>query len=365
MKETIVHSTLRARGVKPLAMSAQDCKSYQDLRNIGINLSDTTVRQMMSMDASLASTMTGGSIGTPIQFLQAWLPGFVQVMTTPRKIDELIGIATIGDWADEEIVQGVMEPTGQAALYGDYTNVPLASWNAQYERRTIVRFEQGFSVGKLEEARSGRMNVNTAAEKRNAASLMLEIQRNRIGFYGYNSGENRTYGFLNDPSLPAYINVAQGAAKKTEWANKTFLEITADIRGWVNQLLVQSASTINAIDMQTTLALPISAITYLSVTSDFGNSVQDWLSKTYPKMRVVTAPELDKANGGQNAVYLYAESVADGSSDGGAVFMQAVPTKYIALGVENRAKDYLEDFGNATAGVLCKRPLAVVRASGV
>jgi hypothetical protein len=37
----------------------------------------------------------------------------------------------------------------------------------------------------------------------------------------------------------------------------------------------------------------------------------------------------------------------------------------MALGVEKKSKAYVEDYTNATAGAMCKRPYAVVRYSGV
>ena len=60
-----------------------------------------------------------------------------------------------------------------------------------------------------------------------------------------------------------------------------------------------------------------------------------------------------------------AENVNDGGSDGGAVFVQCVPARFLTIGVEKRAKNYLEDYANATAGVMCKRPYAVYRISGI
>ena len=103
----------------------------------------------------------------------------------------------------------------------------------------------------------------------------------------------------------------------------------------------------------------------MSVTSDFGISVRDWLSKTYPKLRVISAPQLNYANGGANVFYLYAEMVADGGSDDERTWVQVVPAKFQALGVEKQAKAYVEDYSNATAGVMLKRPYAVVRYSGI
>ena len=51
--------------------------------------------------------------------------------------------------------------------------------------------------------------------------------------------------------------------------------------------------------------------------------------------------------------------------DGGRTFDQIVPAKLKSLGVEQRAKSYVEDYTNATAGVMLKRPWAVVRRSGI
>ena len=310
---------------------------------------------------SLPAAITAASIPNAVQFFQTWLPGFVSVVTAARKIDELVGISTVGNWADEEVVQGVMELLGTSVPYGDSTNIPLSSWNATFERRTVQRFEEGMQVGRLEGERASRMQIDSAAQKRGAAALALEIQRNRVGFYGYNDGASRTYGFLNDPSLPAYVGVT-GAV----WAAKDFLGITADLRMALSALRVQSGDTIDPMVTPITLAIASVCVDYLTVTSVYGNSVRDWLRETYPNVRIVSAPELNGANGGANVFYAYAESVSDtDSTDDGRVFVQVVPAKFQVLGVEQRAKGYLEDYSNATAGIMCKRPFGVVRRTGI
>lgn len=370
-KQSEILSHVYGRDVRALAMTAEDCAQYGALSQIGIGLSPGFIRdqiQAMGLDGmamdDTQGLVTSASISNPIQFLQTWLPGFVRVMTAARKIDEIVGVTTAGKWDDEEVVQGVLEPTGEAVLYGDYTNVPLGSWNANYERRTVVRFEKGFMVGLLEDARSARVRINNAAEKRSAASLALDIIRNKVGFYGFNAGNNRTYGFLNDPSLPAYVTAANPGSGTT-WAVKTFLQITADIRGMFARLQAAGKGQIDVKKAKTTLALALSVDQYLTVTSDFGKSVASWLSETYPNCRVVSAPELDSANGGANVAFLFADSVDDGGSDGGATFAQVVPAKFQALGTEKKAKGYLEDFSNATAGIFVKRPFAIQCLTGI
>ncbi|UAW63479.1 DUF2184 domain-containing protein [Mycoavidus sp. HKI] len=360
------HSYIGPRAVRQLELSNVD--GYQALSRIGIGMDDAIVYSMMDAmpDASPMPGLTTPSITTPAQFLQNWLPGFVRVITQARNIDECVGILTAGSWEDEEIVQGVMELTGTARPYGDYTNVPLSSWNVNFEQRTVVRFEKGMRTVPLEEKRASKMGVDSPASKRAAAADALEIARNRIGFLGYNAGQNITYGLLNDPSLPPYSTLpkSKGANGSTKWRDKSFSEITADIRTMVSDLRSQSGGNIKPKVIPLTLVLGELAVDYLSVT-ELGNSVQEWLTKTYPTMRVVSCPEFDAAHGGDNVAYLYAESVNDLSTDGGHTFVQVVPAKFELLGIQKLAKGHEEAYSNATAGVMCKRPYAVVRRFGI
>lgn len=351
-----------------------DASQYRSLRKIGIAMDDRSVsmlqrgsQHMSNMFASdsLQPTVTTASVGTPVQFLQNWLPGFVFITTAARKIDDFIGIMITGEWSDEQIVQGVLERTGSAQLYGDYTNVPLSSWNTNYNYRTVVRFEEGLKVGNLEAARSARQQVNDAGMKREAAALELEIQRNLVGFYGFNSGDNNTYGFLNDPGLSSYIEVSEGASTSTLWSEKSFLEICKDIRTAVVAIRTNSQDTIDPEKVDLTLAIATDSVDWLTTTSDFGISVRDWMKSAYPRMRVVSAPQLNNAYSSDNVFYLYADRVDDMSTDGGKVWIQPVPMKFQVLGVQQLAKAYEEDYSNATAGAMCKRPYAVVRYYGI
>lgn len=374
-QETKARSSLRARQVRSYGMDAKvTASAVRELGLLGIHIPANIVKEQVTKlfagDSSYTpGAVTSSSIPTPLQFLQQWLPGFVKVITAARKIDDLVGIKTVGSWEDQEIVQGILEPNAIAQEYGDQTNIPLSSWNANFERRTIIRGEMGMSVFTLEEARTAAIRVSSAEEKRQGAAIALEQFRNAVGFYGWNNGSNRTFGFLNEPGLLAFKTVAGGT-----WDTKTFLQLTNDIRIAVRDLRVQSRDLIDPETVDLTLALPTNKVDFLSVTSDFGVSVRDWLTQTYPKIRVVSIPEfsLQQAAGGatagQDVFYLFAESIdtsVDGSSDGGDVFAQLVQTKFMTLGVEKRVKSYVESYSNAIAGILCKRPWAVVRYVGI
>lgn len=375
-----VHSHLEGRSMagNRLRLSRGDITraALGELASIGININHGIVAKMvdgLGLDANDAGGygttlpgLTNAQIATPIQFLQEWLPGFVAFITSARKIDELIGLSTIGAWEDEEIIQGALEPLGDATPYGDYSNIPLATWNPTYEGRTVVRFEGGLRVGLLEEARSARARINSAETKRKGVGEQLEIVRNRVGFYGYNDGTNRTFGFLNDPNLLPALTAAVGSAGSTAWSSKTFLEIVADIQTLMAQVQQQSMDNIDPADIELTLGLPTPVIQYLTTVSDLGVSVRQWAKENYPKLRFVSAPELQNAVGGENVAYVYPDTVEDeASTDDRRVFIQMVPTKFMALGVEKQVKSYLEGFANASAGVMLKRPFACVRMLGI
>lgn len=364
-------SHLGPRDVGPFQGSREETPELvENLPRFGIGLDTRSVAAMfeayqagtpmlsMGMDADLVSSITTPSVPTPIQFLQEWLPGFVFVITQARKIDDLVGITTLGRWEDEEIVQGILEHTGSTAVYGDITNIPLSSWNTNFERRTVVRFEEGMAVGRLEEARAAAMRIGSAEAKRRAAAEALEITRNDVGFNGFNGGANRTFGFLNDPNLPAASTVS------APWPGGAFLPIVGDIRAMFAELRTQSGDRISPEKEAVTLALPTDVYDSLTTVSDFGNSVLQWLSGTYPNTRVVSAPQL-VGNGVTSLAYLYAEGVIDESTDDRRTWIQVVPSKFQTLGVMQEPKRYVEDYTNATAGVMLKRPWAVVIRDGL
>jgi hypothetical protein len=372
------HSTLKARNVRPFVMKSITDSAVIALNRLGISIDPSMVyRQVDGLfdgkgkftgDAAFAAPVTTPSVPTPIQFLQTWLPGFVKILTSARKIDDLIGIKTVGSWEDAEIVQGIVEPAMTPTEYGDFANLPLASWNTNFERRSVVRGLLGMSVGLLEEGRAAAMRLSSSEEKRQGSAIGLEIMRNAIGFFGWNNGNNRTFGFLNDPNLLPFITSSVTGG----WAAGTFQQITGDLRAAIVQLRTQSQDQIDPEKVEMTLALPTNHVDYLSVTTDFGVSVRDWLTDTYPKIRIASAPELNvvsNTNPVNEAVfYLFAEEIAsdiDGSSDGGEVFAQLVQTKFMTLGVEKKVTSYVEGYSNATAGTLCKRPWAVVRVMGI
>ncbi len=339
-------------------------ENASSLGDYGIHVGQDHLEEIFAFGQDAASPiqpgMTPSSIGSPVQFNQAWLPGFVDTMTAVRRIDDICGMVNTGEWSDEQIVQGVMELSGQVEGYSDGGNTALGDWNVTWNTQTIVRMEGGISIGRLEQERASAMRVNTAESKRAATGRELEIARNAIGFYGYNNGNGRTYGLLNAPGLLPYITAAGG-----EWSAGDFQSIKNCILKGFQTLRVQSMDRVDPGTDLITIVLPTTAVDYMAQATDFGVSVLDWLRGAYSNVRIVSAPEMMEANAGQSAMYMFADSVRDSGTDGGKTWAQVVPTKFMTLGVEQKTKGYEEAYTNATAGVMCKRPYAVVRFTGI
>ncbi|MGJ7207590.1 major capsid family protein [Morganella morganii] len=326
--------------------------TYSELDQIGFG-------GLAAMDSALTGpAMSGGFIQR--EMLQHVLPGLIRTATRVRVLDEITGVLNAGNWHDEEIILNVATPAGKAELYGDHTNIPLASYGQDQECRGIVRFELGFQVGKLEEARQSAAGFETAAEKRNAVAEALEQGRERIGYYGFNSPDTRVFGMLNEPNLPAYETAA------AKWKGGTFAAITGDITAMFSRLEMQSGGIIKD-DTAITVTLPLGYRSALNVANPVarGETVYQWVKENYPNLRFVFSPEFAGANGGADVVYMFAETVDDDSTATSAVLLQVVPVKYQLLGSENKAKGYLEDATNATAGIIVTRPWAVTRLTGI
>lgn len=342
---------------KPVQLTAdQAVNALHTLPSIGVHGFEDVVHA--AMDTALVGPAQRSG-ATAQQFLQVWLPGLVRQLTTVRAIDRITGIAEAGNWYDDTVIQQVASPVGKAELYGDNTNIPFASYGTQYETRGIVRYEQGFEVTKLAEAREAAGGINMAAESRGAAVLSLEIARNRLGFYGFFNGTTRAFGLLNDPDLPAY-----GAAAAKIYSLMTFEELTTEIATQLGQIMVNSGGNVDQ-NSAYTIVLPLGYSTIMTKPNTFGLTPMAWLMENYPKTRIEYAPEFIAANGGANVAYYFAESIEDGSTDGGQAIVQVVPAKFFNIGSEPRAKGYVEDFGSATAGVMVKRPYLFRRRTGV
>lgn len=326
--------------------------TYRELEQIGVGGLD-------SMDSAISGAAVQGGL-IPREMLQHVIPGLIRTVTRVRVLDEITGVLNAGEWHDEEIVLNVATPSGKAELYGDHTNIPLASYIQDQERRGIVRFEQGFQVGRLEGARQSATGFEAAVEKRIAVTESLEQGRERVGYFGFNSPETRVFGLMNEPNLPPYETT------KKKWKGGTFADITKDITDMYSRIEMSSGGIIKD-DTEITLTLPLGYRSTLNIANPVarGETVYQWIKENYPKLRFVFSPEFVGANGGADVTYMFADSIDDSSTATSSTILQVVPTKFQLMGSQEQIKGYLEDATNATAGVTLARPWAITRLTGI
>jgi len=346
---------IKAKGV----MDAADAKTLQ-------SLGYPIIQGKGVMDAAQVAMQTTATIGTPVQFLQTFLPGIVRVFQAPLLAETAIGFTQAGSWEDSAIVQRVQEWLGFAREYGDLQAKPNVSYNLNYAQQSVVRFEVGVKTSKLEEMRASRNMISDVAEKQAAAALILEQILNSVAFYGYNSGNNLTYGILNNPNLPSYVPVAStGTGSSPLWSTKTWKQRQDDIVTMASGLLTQTKTLIDPTRVPTTMLIPSSIWAYFSGTTDLGYSLKEFMDNTYPLCRIIPTPQMDGATGGLNAMYWFADSVPNSGTDDGAAFRQVIPAKFMNLGVQQQVDGFKTGYTCATAGVFALRPVAIYRASSM
>lgn len=369
MKTSKIHMTMGAGQVRSFTFDEFPKATVKDLASLGITMDEADLGVRAAMDAA-PNMVTTGSVATPLQFLQWWMPGMIEVVTRARRADAMVGRSIVGSWEDEEIVCTVKENIGQPQPYGDLTDVPLVSYNTNFVKRANVRFELGIQTGKLEDARASRMKINPYNEKRASLAGAVGIGLNEVAFKGYDSYDastnpngGNTYGILNAPELPAAGQLAQNAGGTSRaFKDKTYAEMCGDFTTVMSALRVQTGDNFNPETDGVLIAIGMSSYQYLDKQNDLGTqSVREFVQKQYKGVRFLSVPELDNMGGaGVHGMYVIADNI-----NGRKCCDQLVTAALRLLGVEPKIKGTLEGYTYSTAGFVAYQPIGVLRYTGV
>ena len=361
-----VRSSLTASEVKSLDIGDERLDGNPEfLGKAGISLDSQDVIKsgcelmVQAMGDAAPALFTTASAVTPVQFLRYFSPQVVRIVTAARNGDKLLGRDTMGTFADAEVVIPRVELSGVAKPFTDTANGPLSNFNMNYLERKIVRFEANLVVGPLESEQTSRARIDALGLKRNAASEALAIMRNNIAFNGFST---TNYGILNDPELPAYVTVANGASGDSTWDTKTATEIYNDIVSLLVRLHKQSGANIDPTTDKITIGIATNKIGYLNKASDYKwASVEAGIKLQYKNVEFVSVPQFDGADSGEDVLYIIAENLA-----GYKPVMQSVQDLFRSFGVRPTYKGGVKEaFACATAGTIVANGIAVVRASGI
>ena len=356
MRNSKVYSHISARDVVKngsFKLNPKDNIALDSLKQFGVDI--------VAMDSLLG----GGSGGVPGYVsgepLIARLNGILTAVTPKRSIDELVGVSTVGSWGDEEVQVQMEELAGEPVLYGDNTQIPLADFITTQARRQMVDFELGFQIGIKEDYRLNKDWYNGTESKRRAVTNALDVARNQVGFTGF--ANRRTYGLLNDPSLPSVLAKSTGSAKVWLDGATTFDNLVTDFILMYNAIETQSGANIST-DTKLCFAIPSGYAGVLTkAQSQTGKTFKEWVTENY-NVRIAVIPEFRNAIGNEDVVYLFVEEagIYDESTVENSTVIQAVQERYkVIYSGEGDKGGYKEDAINSTAGVLILRPWAFAR----
>jgi hypothetical protein len=327
-------------------------------------------KSIVVMDSAImpptSATMPASNL-IPIQYLQHSQTGFVDFISQVRMADEAFGQVIYGDWFMEQVITKYISGSGAPGLYSNSDNVPIVGISDEFQISDVVIAELGVSFDTVAISRAALIDLELEFWGQKYVINFLEDLRNRMAFRGFDVQNSRTYGILNHPSLLPYNTFPIGASGSTEWSQKTYLEITGDIRLMDGQMRTQSGYHADAGKYNTTMLLSGSAYSALTTSTDYGETVWTFLDKNYKNVNVLAVPEMEDAVGGENAAYWYLNkepAVASSSTDDGAILQQLILAKSLLLGSKQELKRNEKVIISSYAGLNVKRPVFITRFAG-
>lgn len=321
----------------------------------GIHFPDTvrdvsTSAADYAMDAvSLAPTL----ITTPNGGVPAWLtswfdPKAIDILVAPMAAAQIFPEVKKGDWTTTTAIFRTREAVGQVATYGDWSPNGMSSANTNYPSRETYPFQTWIEYGERELALAAQGQIDIAADKQYAKSLVMAKFMNKSFLYGVAGLKN--YGLTNDPNLPAVV------AAPVNYATAEPEDIANDIVRQVGLLIAQSGGIINGSERLVLAAAP-SLINDIRRTNIYGLNADKKIRESYPNIVYVPVPEYDTAAG--RLMQLWATEI-EGQSTAELGFTE----KLRAHRMENYSTYSRQKFSGGTLGAVVYLPYAVTQTLG-
>lgn len=309
--------------------------------------------------------VTTPNIQLPAGALMYIRPKAVEVLTAPEAADKIAAPQKNGNWGDEIVNIKVKEYLGHTSPDDVEDDDGLLSGvNYSNVQRGVYYYRSGWRVNDREEATVGALQENARANKVEAAMRALRIDRNLFFLKGvsFKGLSAPIYGYLNDPSLSAYITVAAGASGDTEWSEKTPEEISNDITDAWAQLNTQSnglAAEMLSKGKRLKLFLSPASEALFKRVNGYGLSAYKAVNENYPGIEVVAVPQMAGANSGANVFYLSIDT------DGNDTVLNSYVEMARAYPIFQKDGVLSQKISAATSGGVVQYPMFVVRYTGI
>lgn len=290
-------------------------------------------------------------------------PQVIRTLITPTRSEEIYGSAKKGDRTNRTALFPVVENSGYAMAYGDFSEGGDSSANANWVPRQSFYYQTWAKYGDLESEMMGTASIGWVNEQRVAAASVLNKASNLLNLFGLSGIE--LYGALNDPSLPTPIQpTAKAGTANAAWTSTGDPNaIYQDIVALFAQLNVQMMGNINN-STPLKLVIPAERSQVLMYTNQFGITLQDMLSKGFPNITIETLPEAGPAmSGGYQSttlVQLFVPTV-----DGVETVFTAFTEKLTMHRLEQYSTNQRQKMTQGGWGTIIRRPYAFAQMAGV
>lgn len=324
----------------------------------------------MAMDTALPSytPTTAPNSAVPALFTTYTDPVVIRALVTPTRSEAIYGSAKKGDWTTDTAQFPVVELSGYASAYDDYSAIGTADGNANWVPRQSFHFQTWTRWGEREVERMGAAKIDWVNQKNLASVSVLNKNANAINLFGLEGME--LFGALNDPSLPAAIapvaKVAPSgsAAQGNTWADIADpVQVYADILKAFGVLSAQLGGNLT-LESPMTLVIPTERQQCLLYTNQYQVSLADLLKKNLPNLVVETLPEAGTTLAGGQAsttlMQLFATEI-----EGQRSVTTAFTEKLRAHVVEQYSSNFRQKKSQGTWGTIWFYPHACVTMAGI
>lgn len=339
----------------------EELRSVECLAAQGIGFNQDALNDAMDS----AAGVTDPGVNAPWFYLNYMAKKPIQVVTQRTSADEILGRTTEASWAHVSVTRTFRELTGRTGLYKDFADstAPRVSRGYTRESRDIIRLTSGLIIGELENRQSALVPgmYSPHQDKREAIALMMKLDRDAIAFFGYQIGDAKCYGLLNDPNLGAFETVPTIDSNVTEWKDKDAFAIIRDLQFAAATVQKRCKGNFRPSSDAFKLVLPTGCEQYLGkITECGGYSVRKWIADNWKKCEVIDTPVFDNALGGQNVFYIVVTKIGVSPCA-----EQIVPASLFMVGSMKRETGHSELWSMATAGTFVEQPIGIARFAGI
>lgn len=280
-----------------------------------------------------------------------------------RSGDEALGgRQKLLDFYQQEYYIPLVERLGATIPYNDYDDAISAGINLTFDKTGHYRFSSNIIVGELEEAQLSSANVNARDYITSASVEALMVEFNRVAFNGYvdNSGKNLVFGLLNNPALNNYEN------SQKKFSQMSWQEVVTFFSSAVAKIREQSGNNIQR-GSKLRAVVSAKAFDYLRLKyTDMGVNVLTEIQKSFEtigvEFSIISAIELDGANGNQDVIYFILENNLGGVSETTTLgYSEIARMGNVVVG----SSYTMQKMSVGTAGAVIFKPAFIVRYTNI